>query len=237
MCIVLLHIHISCCIGQLKDLVGSHELGLSIQQETPQLLMEGDTLDEQDINCDSIFHEAAAMFPYEQDIMNMLIPTEDATHDIDQLPMTVDNKSIGLPVAVSSQSTESINTAMDSAMSSNICTSTSGSVTASTPVACVNSPSLNSLLAHVSSPLVTMNSSTASTSYPPLSASTTLTSLAGAPYSPITSSPLSLNGFDTNEVSSIVLLSSSIPSPSTSSCNTVNVSLHNLGEFHYFYLF
>ena len=252
----------SCCIGHL---VGSHELGLSIQQETPQLLMEGDTLDDNIIQ---------ALSPYEQEIIEMLIPAAaDTTHErTNELPMKVDSKGISLPVVASSQSTDSVIAPLDSVILSNLCMGTSGNVTASTPVPHVSSPvsspvahvsssvavtsspsvtNQNSLLDHVSSPLVTMNSSTctASASYPPNTISYALTLLAGAPYSMINSSPLSLNELVTNEVSSIVLPSSSPSSmlsstsssmlSSTSSSNhhhdntsnRVNISSHNLGEF------
>ena len=232
-----------CCVGQLKHLVGSHELGLSIQQETPQLLMEGDTLDDQDT---SSVQEEPAMSPHEQDFTKALIPAGvDTTHErTNQLPMKVGNKSIGLPVAMSYQSTSCVNAPLESM-------GTSGTPMAhmSSPLSVTSVSNLTSLLDHVSSPLVTTNSSIAGASYSPNTISCALKLLVGAPYSVISSSPLSLNKPVANEVSSIVLpsspstllsttssmpssTSSTMPSP-TSSSSIQSSTLLSTTSFHH----
>jgi len=218
-------------LGQLKDLVGSHELGLSIQQETPQLLMEGDTLDDQDTT--NYVQEQSANSTYDYDMLIQMATDAPQEEINDQLPM--DDKAISLPTISSSQSTDCVSTPV-------ICMSTSETITISTPVAhvsssiAVTSSQVNSLLTnmespsvHVSSPPVTMNSSITNAnnlSLPLNPLSYALTLLSVAPYSVITSLPLSLssNEFVTNQVSSV----SSDPHH-----GNTNVSSHNPSELFF----
>ena len=229
---------ILCCVDQLKDLVSSHGLGVSIQQETPQLLMEGDTLDDQDTNC-YILDDQNANFGafdqnsncniqwetttshYEENIAEILMPTatnvsQEGTNVSDR---SVDVRSISLPAKVSSQSTDYISTAMDSVM---------GTLAGSSPMSHMSSPvvvtsshvspsviNMNSLLGHVSSSPVTMSSTATNENYlslPPVNnVSYALSLLDTAPYLVTTSLPsLSFNGTVTNEISSPVLPSSSM---------------------------
>ena len=230
---------------RLEDLVGSHELGLglSIQQETPQLLMEGDTLDDQDTNCGQ--EEAVAVSPYEQETAKVFI-TDTALKRIDDTDTKVISKSIRFPLPVSSQSTDSINTPLDP-----VILSTSDDVDVSLPAVVTSSPDLNSLLAHVSNPVTSlhmspsinsllahvsspMNLSTPNASDSLLSANTisyALTLLAANPE--ITSSPFSFNGFGTNDIS----LPQSLSSKSSSSSkhhHSGSLVAHNPGESLYF---
>lgn len=202
--------------------------------------MEGDTLDDQDTNCNGNFQEAVANSPHEEDIARVLMPmaTDKMKVDISQLPSS--SKNICSPTVISSQS---INCISSPVVLSNPCTSTSETVTTSIPGAHVSSPivitsshvssSVSTLSAHVSSPLVTVGSSVANTSLSSLPVNTisyALTLLAQTPYSVITSLPLS---FVANDISSAVLssLSSSSSSPNCHHVNTSRPPSYNPGKY------
>lgn len=225
-----------CSIGQLKDLVGSHELGLSIQQETPQLLMEGDTLDDQNTSCDSSGQGQTVISPYEKEFTRRLIPSasnlsSEGTNITDQ---SANVKSINLPPTIPSQSTDYIVTPVDPVILANLCMGTSATSTpaghvsslaghvsspmghVSSPVAVTSSSAINMdpLQVHVSSPLA----STCYSSLPVDTVSYALALLTAASDSWISSLPLSL--FGKNEVSPLVLPLTSTSTSTTSSTST-----------------
>jgi len=94
-----------CCVVHLQDLVSSNDLGVAIQQETPQLLMEGDTLDDHvslddqanchdqaaldslDTICVGAQEETVNSLCDQNSIMELLLSTTDTAHDndVDQL--------------------------------------------------------------------------------------------------------------------------------------------------------
>ena len=167
---------------------------MSIQQETPQLLMEGDTLDDQDANCYILDDQNTNFDAFDQntncniqwdtatshceeDIAEILMPTAINTSQVgtDVSDRSVDVRGVSLPTTVSSRSTDYISTAMDSVTLPNFCMGTlvgSGLMShVSSPVVVTSSyvsPSVvnvNSLLGHVSSLPATTSSTTANENY------------------------------------------------------------------------
>lgn len=232
--------HTCFVLGQLKDLVGSHELGLSIQQETPQLLMEGDTLDDQDVSCsNTAVQEEGVAFPYERDTTRPLMPTATVPSQLkinDQSP--VKKRTRSLLTVVSPQSTDCLNALLDPVILSHLCTSGCKTMSTNTTVGDVSSPvattsSLtncssiaNNNSAHVSSSVVTMRTSVSSAVYSssPVNLSCTLALATAPPCSVITSLPLSL------EPSSVTVPSSSAERCSNNHGCSVNASSHKCGK-------
>ena len=190
--------------------------------------MEGDTLDDQDINGGQ--EEAAAVSPYEQETAKVFITdiAHKGSNDIISTPLDpviLSDIDDSLPAVVtSSPSLTDLNSLL---------------VHVSNPVTSSHaSPSgtnVNSLLDHVSSPI---NSSIANANNLPLSVSNisyALTLLAAGRYPEIASSPLSFNGFGANEISSPLPLPSK--SSSKSSSNHHHSSAHNTSKFLLFYTF
>jgi len=107
-------------------LVSPHDLGVAIQQETPQLLMEGDTLDDHvtfddqpkchdqitldslDTICVGVQEETANSLCDQNNIMELLLSTtptsHDGIHDIDQLSVHSSTYSLGSSTSFTSSS-------------------------------------------------------------------------------------------------------------------------------------
>ena len=120
-----------CLIGHLQDMVNPHDLGVAIQQETPQLLMEGDTLDDhvtpddqpkchdQDTIHVGVQEETVNSLCDQSNIMELLLSTtgasHDGIHDIDQLSVHSSTYSLGSSTSFTSSSEvlDSVSTPVD----------------------------------------------------------------------------------------------------------------------------